>query len=102
MGRLEKYGTYGLLDEAWFDALVDQYVDNTYDIKRGTATITAGNTHVDVTHGLGETPEDVRITPLDDLDGRNFWVSDIGDTTFRINITSMDLQNHQFKWRVNK
>lgn len=65
--------------------------------KRGTATITAGNTEVTVTHnkGVANTP---RVVPLDDLGGRSFWVpeGDIGVNSFKILISSADFSDHKF------
>jgi len=68
--------------------------------KSGDATVTAGNTYVDVTHGMSFTPDinKLRITPQDDLGGRSVWPSDVGALTFRINIGSMDLTDHTFGW----
>ncbi|MEM4455436.1 MAG: right-handed parallel beta-helix repeat-containing protein [Thermofilaceae archaeon] len=66
----------------------------------GTATIPSGSTYVDVTHGLEITPkpERIKITPLDNLGGRSFWVSDVTSTSFRINISSADTVDHSFGW----
>jgi len=66
----------------------------------GTATITAGATYVDVTHGLATTPDinRIKVTPKDNLGGRSFWISDVGATTFRINISSTDTVDHAFGW----
>lgn len=66
----------------------------------GTATIPAGSTYVDVSHGLNITPEISRIvvTPLDNLGGKNFWISNVTNTTFRINISSADTVDHSFAW----
>jgi len=66
----------------------------------GTATITAGSTYVDVTHGLSITPDinKIRVTPKDNLGGCSFWVSNVTSTTFRINISSTDTVDHSFGW----
>jgi parallel beta-helix repeat protein len=74
----------------------DKYVTE----NSGTATIAAGNTYVDVTHGLSITPDinKIRVTPKDNLGGRSFWVSDVGASTFRINISSTDTADHSFGW----
>ena len=67
----------------------------------GTGTITTGNTYVTVTHGLGLAPslELLDIRPQDDLAGRSFWASNLGATTFRINMTTADLgTDHDFGW----
>jgi len=52
----------------------------------GSATIAAGNTNVTVTHGLGRTPK-VTAEPKGQGGVLN-WVSDIGNTTFKINIAA--------------
>lgn len=68
---------------------------------QGTAaTITAGNTYVDVTHSLASTPTKVRVTPTTNLGARSFWVDTKGATTFRININSSDVIDHTFDWEA--
>lgn len=68
---------------------------------QGTAaTITAGNTYVDVTHSLASTPTKVRVTPTTNLGTRSFWVDTKGASTFRININSSDVINHTFDWEA--
>jgi len=67
----------------------------------GSATILAGNTYVDVPHGLSYTPtiDQIVLTPQDDLGGRNFWPSNPGPITFRINLSMADPDlNHVFSW----
>ena len=66
----------------------------------GSATVTATNTYVAVTHGLASTPAlgDIQITPQGSLLGRTFWVSDVGATTFRINMSTSDTIDHIFSW----
>jgi len=106
------------IDETVFSTMVDylynqnievitfsDLVDNLAIFKNrlknsGTATITAGNTYVDVTHGLAITPDinRIKITPKDNLGGRNWWVSNVTSTTFRINISSADTVDHAFGW----
>jgi hypothetical protein len=68
----------------------------------GTATITAGNTYVDVPHGTGITPDisQIQTTPQDNLGGRSYWNDTVGSTTFRINISSTDTSEHNFSWRI--
>ena len=66
----------------------------------GTATIPAGQTSISVTHGLAWTPKTVRVTPLDNLGGRSFWVSNVTATGFTINISSADTVNHSFAWEA--
>jgi hypothetical protein len=71
------------------------------DINSGTAaTITAGNTYVDVTHSLAATPTKVRVTPTTNLGTRSFWVDTKGAATFRININSSDAIDHTFDWEA--
>jgi hypothetical protein len=56
---------------------------------RGTAVIPSGSTYVDVPHGLGKTPpiEGITVTPSNGLgNASKFWLSDVGDETFRINV----------------
>jgi len=68
--------------------------------KGTTATISAGDTYVDVTHNLNNTPTTVRVTPTTNLGTRSFWVSDKGASTFRININSSDSIDHTFDWEA--
>ena len=68
-------------------------------VTRGTATITAGNTTVTVTHGLGSTPAYVTATPGADP-GSRFWVSSKGATTFVINLSSAAGGSVAFDWRA--
>ncbi len=68
---------------------------------RGTAaTISAGDTYVDVTHNLNNTPTTVRVTPTTNLGTRSFWVDTKGASTFRININSSDSIDHTFDWEA--
>lgn len=66
----------------------------------GDGTITAGNTYVEITHGLAVTPDidKIRIYAQDNLYNRTLWVSDVGATTFRINISSVDIGDHIVGW----
>ena len=71
------------------------------DVKWGAAaTITAGNTYVEVTHGAGTTPTAVQATPTTNLGTRSFWVDTKGAATFRININSSDAIDHTFDWEA--
>lgn len=70
------------------------------NIKWGTATVSAGNTYVDVSHSVGATPTSVQVTPTTNLGARAFWVSDKGASTFRINIDSTDIIDHTFDWEA--
>jgi|GEM_PF-1695755 len=69
----------------------------------GTATITNGNTSVNVTHGLAITPAvgNIQITPAGSLGSAGFfWVDTIGSTTFRINVNTDPGADVTFGWRV--
>jgi len=60
----------------------------------GTATISA-STYVDVTHGLAGTPTTINVTPA--TSGTGDWcLSNIGDTTFRINVANSG--TYTFYW----
>lgn len=65
--------------------------------KTGTATITAGNTFVDVTHGLSITPTRLSTPPTNEY-GLDYYLSNIGAVTFRINIQVPQLSNATFLW----
>lgn len=59
------------------------------DAASGTATVANGQTTVDVTHGLGFTPNAAQVicNPTNNLgNAAMFWLSDLGATTFRINV----------------
>lgn len=73
---------------------------------RGTATVTAGQTFVTVTHGLTavhqttlDTPKVIHIVPLSDA-GDRFYVSNMTTTTFRINIASAQPGDVSFMWEA--
>lgn len=69
--------------------------------KKGTnATIAAGNTYVDVTHDLQNTPTKITVTPTTNIGTRSFWVDTKGASTFRININSSDSIDHTFDWEA--
>lgn len=70
----------------------------------GTAIIPAGNTYIDVAHGLATTPDisQISLTPQDDLGGRTYWPSNVGQATFRINMSFADPDtNHSFSWQIS-
>jgi hypothetical protein len=66
----------------------------------GTATITSGQTYVNVTHALEETPGRVILTPTTDTGGKRFWVSAKSSSTFTITIDSTYTSNITFDWRA--
>ena len=71
----------------------------------GTATIIAGQTSVNVTHGLASssyyypTPTRIHITPATDTVGKRWWVSGKGTSTFTITIDSAYTSDITFDWR---
>jgi hypothetical protein len=66
----------------------------------GAATITAGQTSVNVTHGLATTPTRVVLTPTTDTAGRRYWISAKGATTFTITIDSTHTADISFDWQA--
>jgi len=62
----------------------------------GTASITAGNTSVIVTHALGTTPK-VLVCPLN-LEGTEFYVDTKGTTYFTIRIPVPQATTVSFDW----
>jgi hypothetical protein len=76
-------------------------------VNAGTATITTGNTSISVTHGAGYTPSvnDIVITPTNSPtnDPGNFWISNVGATTFDINVrANPGASGASFAWRVDR
>ena len=65
----------------------------------GSATIGAAATSVTVTHNLGDTPDVVMVVPTATWGtAAKFWVSDIGATTFKINVDAAPGANLTFDW----
>jgi CRISPR-associated DxTHG motif protein len=56
----------------------------------GTATVPNGATYYDVTHGLNFTPTaaQITVTPTGWGNAASFYISDIGASTFRINVNA--------------
>lgn len=54
----------------------------------GTATVPNAATYVDVVHGLSITPSinNICVTPTGWGNAAKYWISDVGATTFRINV----------------
>ncbi len=65
----------------------------------GSATITAGQTFVAVTHGLVTTPNIIKVTALEAAGVANF-VGTVGASTFRINITGAAGADTHFYWQA--
>lgn len=88
-------------DDPGYDVSADEW-NADHEVTSGSATVTAGNSYVDVTHGLSGTPDinKIKVTPQDDLAGRVPWVSNVGASTFRINIP-VDLESdHVIGWVI--
>jgi len=67
------------------------------DIKSGTATITAESTYVDVTHTLAITPNWADPVPSNEY-AIDWFISNIGATTFRINLQTAQPSDATFRW----
>jgi len=59
--------------------------------------------YIAITHGLNITPsaKDISVTPINNLGvGGEFWISDIGATTFRINVDQDPIADATFSWNI--
>ena len=70
------------------------------EYETGVATVTTGNTYVDVAHNLGRTPKNIQATPRVDIGGTPFWVSNVDSSVIRINIGSSLGFDASFYWRI--
>jgi hypothetical protein len=73
------------------------------EVRSDEATIIAGTEYVDVPHGSDSVPDSnkIQVSAKDDLAGRSFWHDTVGETTFRLHISIVDLeQNHVFGWMI--
>jgi hypothetical protein len=70
-----------------------------------TATIWYATSYIDVPHGLPYVPSlgDITVTPKGNLGtGSSYSISDIGVSTFRININGVDgMTNYVFYWSIH-
>ncbi len=73
----------------------------------GTATIPNGESSVTVTHNLYKkyrlslgTPSEINVIPMS-ADGAGFWISNVGDTSFKINLSSGTSGDVSFMWSAN-
>ena len=65
-----------------------------------TATVTAGNTEVTVTHNKGVLNYPI-ASPLDELGGRDYWTEYVDVNSFKIVIGMADLvDDHKFDYHV--
>lgn len=67
-------------------------------VKRGTATITAGNTEVTITHNLGYSPVGGSATALNDSTGVDGFVDNLTSTTAKIKIDFAQPTDADFMW----
>jgi len=90
-----------IADNALYDVSKDEW-NEPHTVDSGEATVVSGETYVDKAHGLSLTPDinKIKLTPKDDLGGRSYWISDVGGTTFRVNIGSMDMVDHVFGYVI--
>jgi hypothetical protein len=72
----------------------------------GEFTIVAGQTYVDITHGLSRQPLRVQLSFTTDTSGKRVWVSDKdpggSHTLFRITIDSTHSSNIVGDWRATR
>jgi len=72
---------------------------------KGVTAVADDTTSVDVAHGLSKTPvaQDIVVTPTNNLgDASFYWISDVGATTFRINVDSdPGASTATFAWQIN-
>ncbi len=68
--------------------------------KYGTATITTGQTTVEVTHGLATTPTRVLLSPTTATAGKQYYVSAKAASTFTITIDSAAEADISFDWQA--
>jgi hypothetical protein len=69
----------------------------------GTATITSGTTSIAVTHGLDITPPagSVVVTPTNNLgSATKFWISNVTNTQFTINVNVDPAASATFAWLI--
>jgi len=72
----------------------NRILGNYHFVNSGTATISS-STYVDVTHHLAGTPTVINVTPATSGTG-DWYLSNIGDTTFRINVANSG--TYTFYW----
>jgi nitrous oxidase accessory protein NosD len=90
---------YNLKSDTRFRSNIGYVTENS-----GTASVASGNTQVTVTHGLALTPtaRHIKVTPTNNLgNASKFWISDIGATTFIINVdTDPGETTATFAWQA--
>jgi peptidoglycan/xylan/chitin deacetylase (PgdA/CDA1 family) len=90
------------LHVATFSEVIDYYSKIPVETSKkfGTGTITAGQTSVDVAHGLLIAPTKVIISPTADTGGKRYWVSAKAATTFTATIDSAAESDITFDWEA--
>ena len=68
----------------------------------GSATLAAAATTTVVTHGLGQAPDRVLVTPTSDTLGARWWVSATSTTTFTIEMNTTTASDVTFDWRAQE
>lgn len=94
----------GVLDQGTNNKIKDN--DGFVTENSGTAQITAGNTFVDVTHGLSYTPtaQDISVTPNSSLGTATYWLISGSPTatTFRIALNANPGATVTLAWSARK
>jgi len=74
------------------------------DNDEGTATITAGNTSVTVSHrcSIANATYAIILTPTSDTGGKRYWISEKTSSTFTISIDSAYTSNITFDWVMQR
>jgi len=67
----------------------------------GTATVGSGNTSTSVPHGLTVIPLNIQLTPMNDING-TYWVSDVSSSSFKINLSQVQVVDVSFYWLATK
>ncbi len=85
-------------------ATIENHAD--YERKRGTATLSSGDTSVSVSHGLSTTPstEDILVTPMQDLGSASYCYVDkstIGASSFDIKVDADPETHLTFTWQAS-
>jgi hypothetical protein len=74
------------------------------DSARGQAKISAGSTGILVKYDLEEMPkiQDISVTPINNMGkASKFWVSDLTNNSFKINVNTNPKGDAIFVWRIN-
>src|SRR5205823_1607290 len=101
--RIEAYLSDPINFPLAFKKWLTNYTEAPIPIKNTTngagASVAAGTSSVTVTHGLGVAPLRVYLSPTSDTQGRRWWVSAKGATTFTISLDSNAVTNPiTFDW----